>query len=243
MGFCPSTNWCRISSIHSMSTLGSWSHHGLSDHVAQIHVPTRHFREALLSPPNHGNIIYGNQNNSKSSKMSVIKMSNQNAPARLNDLGPTDEALRNFEDPWPSMTAGPRHPGNQKPAELSIFFEVTIFSYVFYINISICEYYIRIYLYYMYKKYIWWFTPWLCIYIYTKHNMIIYPWNFSYSHSYAFRWIQRCSDLPSVPAVRSTRASDWLPPARVAPRQIWLRGRWVKFWGVQPMVIICYNIL
>ena len=76
--------------------------HALAD-VAQIHVPTRHFREALLSlnrespkfylPERHQTMaIYGNQNNinnSKSSKMSVIKMSNQNALARLNDLGPT----------------------------------------------------------------------------------------------------------------------------------------------------------
>lgn len=45
------------------------------------------------------------------------------------------------------------------------------FTYVFYINISICEYYIRIYIYT----------------IYTKHNMIIYPLVISYSHSYAFR--------------------------------------------------------
>ena len=77
---------------------------------------------------------------------------------------------------------------------------------------------IYVYIYYIYKKIYDDLPPgYVYIYIYTKHNLIIYPWIFSYSHSYAFRWIQRCSDLPSVPAVRSTRASDWLPPARVAP--------------------------
>ena len=133
MGFCPSTNWCRIS---QPSTVCLPSDH---DHVAQIHVPTRHFREALLSlnrespkfylPERHQTMaIYGNQNNINNSKSS--KMSNQNVKSKCSGevkrLGTDLGRLEILKIHPQSMTAGPRHPGNQKPAELTIFFEVTI---------------------------------------------------------------------------------------------------------------------
>ena len=210
-----------------MSTLGSWSHHVPTG-------PTRHFTKGtsfaetwipkILSTwtKNQTMAIYGNQNNSRSSKCQS-KMSNQNG--HQNALARFWLGTQLGRTAWISVS-----PKIQKKlAELTIFYEVTIYIRILHKYIDLWVLYTYIYIYT----------------IYTKHNMIIYPLVISYSHSYAFRWIQRCSDLPSVPAVRSTRASDWLPPVRVAPvemptdhartdptRQIWLRGRWVRHFEV-----------